>query len=112
LDRLTQQIDWTGDGTGAGYDRSVTYNAKGQVTGETVISLQGSNTFKSVIANVYGTGTGYALGAVISSTSTNYKLTSGNWVSGDAPNTSTVNTIGWRALRLPAKAGAQDERGR
>ena len=48
-----------------------------------MISLQGSNTFKSVIANLYGTGSGYALGAVVSSTSTNYKLTSGNWVSGD-----------------------------
>jgi hypothetical protein len=98
MGRLKRQIDWLADGADAGYDRTLTYNAKGQVTGETVITKQGSSTFRSVIANDYVDSEGvYYLGALVSSSSTNSKLnSSGGWVNSDVPNTKTVNTIDWR----------------
>ncbi len=73
MGRVTHQIDWLGDGAYAGYDRSVTYNAKGQVTNETVVSKQGADTITTYSTHDYGYGSNYALGAVTYSSSTTYK---------------------------------------
>ena len=71
----------------------MTFNAAGQVTGETVITRQGNDTFKTVVTNQYGSGTAYALGAVTSSTSTDYKLISNNW--SQQGTSSTANAMAW-----------------
>ncbi|HEX8222848.1 MAG TPA: LysM peptidoglycan-binding domain-containing protein [Allosphingosinicella sp.] len=73
MGRVTRQIDWLGDGTSAGYDRTVTYNAKGQVTNETVVSKQGADTLTTYSSHDFGSGSNYALGAVVYSSSTTYK---------------------------------------
>ncbi|HYD39126.1 MAG TPA: LysM peptidoglycan-binding domain-containing protein [Allosphingosinicella sp.] len=73
MGRVTRQIDWLGDGANAGYDRTVTYNGKGQVTNETVINKQGSDTITTYTNNNFGAGSAYALGAVVSSGSSTYK---------------------------------------
>ena len=91
MGRLTRQIDWIGDGANAAYDRQVTYNAKGQATGETVASKQGSATITSTIVNDYGTGTGYALGAVLSSEADVAR----NGIDADAPDTLSTTSYGW-----------------
>lgn len=44
-----------------------------------------------MITNGYGSGAGYALGAVVSSSAKNYK----NGVDGDAPDTSTTSSFAW-----------------
>ncbi|HEX8225714.1 MAG TPA: polymorphic toxin-type HINT domain-containing protein [Allosphingosinicella sp.] len=85
LGRMTRQIDWLYNGTNAGYDRSVVYNTKGQVTSETVVTKRGSETHTNYISNNYGSGTGYALGSIVSSSSSNYK----NGAYQNVTNTST-----------------------
>jgi YD repeat-containing protein len=73
MGRLTRQIDWLWNGTNAGFDRSIFYNGKGQDYSETVITKQGSDTYTNYISNTFGSGVGYALGAIVSTTSSNYK---------------------------------------
>ena len=73
LGRLTHQVDWLGNGNYAGYDRTVAYNNKGQVTSETVVTKRGADTHTNYITNDYGYGTNYALGSVVYSSSSNYK---------------------------------------
>jgi hypothetical protein len=72
-----RQIDYMPDGVTAGYDRTITYNGAGQIDTETVISRQGTETWKNVTTNQYGTGTNYALGAVTYSSTTASKLSNG-----------------------------------
>ena len=65
MGRLTRQIDWLGDGTNAAYDRTVTYNGKGQVTYETVVQKQGADTIKtSSSTTITAPAQSYALGAI------------------------------------------------
>jgi YD repeat-containing protein len=73
IGRLTHQIDWLGNGINAAYDRMMHYNAKGQVDSETIVSKQGNDILTNNVGNDFGLGTAYALGAVVSTTSTNYK---------------------------------------
>jgi YD repeat-containing protein len=73
LGRMTHQVDWLYNGTNAGYDRTVAYNTKGQVTSETVVTKRGSETHTNYINNDYGYGSSYALGSIVYSTSSNYK---------------------------------------
>lgn len=75
LGRLERQIDWTVDPDTdpnalgeAAYDRKVNYNTKSQVSSEIVYQREGSITQRNETTNNYGSGTGYALGAVVSST--------------------------------------------
>lgn len=63
----------------------------GQVESERVDTRRGADTFTSYITNQYGSGTGYALGAVVSSTSQNVR----NGNDGLEADTSTTNEIGW-----------------
>jgi YD repeat-containing protein len=73
MGRLTHQVDWLGDGTNAAYDRNVTYNGKGQVYYDTVINKQGADTITTNTSSDFGAGSAYALGAVVYSSSSNYK---------------------------------------
>jgi YD repeat-containing protein len=89
MGRVIQQIDWLGDGTNAGYNRSVTYNGKGQVISETVVNKQGADTITSYTTNDFGSGSGYALGAVVYSGSSTYKNGAYQTAS------STTNSYAW-----------------
>ncbi|WP_341208313.1 LysM peptidoglycan-binding domain-containing protein [uncultured Sphingomonas sp.] len=64
--RLTRQID--SDASGVAYDRSVTYNEKGQALSETVTQRQGSDTIVANTTTDYGAGATYALGAPVTVT--------------------------------------------
>ena len=62
------QIDWLGNGTNAGYHRTITYNAKGQIATEYTSTKRGNDTFTASTTNGYGSGAGYALGSATSAT--------------------------------------------
>ncbi len=87
MGRMTSQKDYAADGTTVAYDRAITYNAKNQIATETTVTKGYSDTYMSVNTYDYGSGTGYALGSVISVTSKNYK----NNNDANAKDTSTVN---------------------
>jgi YD repeat-containing protein len=96
--RLERQIDWGaadpdvhGNGAvgSALYDRSLTYNAKGQVTFERLFQRQGGITQTNDTTSLYGSGSSYALGAVVS-------VTTQAWRSDVPYSTSTTNnTYKW-----------------
>jgi YD repeat-containing protein len=89
MGRLTRQIDWLYNGSNAGYDRTVTYNGKGQIASETVVTKRGSETHTNYINNDYGYGSNYALGSAVYTSSSNYK-------NGAYQNyTSTSTTYAW-----------------
>ncbi|MDQ4086534.1 MAG: LysM peptidoglycan-binding domain-containing protein, partial [Pseudomonadota bacterium] len=95
MGRLTKQQDFW-NSTDVAWERSVTYNAKGQATNETVnrkdpISAGVYDTYVDVTVNTYGSGSAYALGAIVSSTSD----TSKNGSDGDVSDTSTTNSFTW-----------------
>ncbi|HYD38919.1 MAG TPA: LysM peptidoglycan-binding domain-containing protein, partial [Allosphingosinicella sp.] len=77
LGRLTRQVDWLSDGSNAAYDRTVTYNEKGQVASESIVSKQGWDTIQSSVSNDFGYGANYALGAVVGVYTTTLK--NGAW---------------------------------
>lgn len=90
MGRLTRQTDWLGNGTNAGYDRyNIVYNAKGQITSETTATKQGADTWVSTITNTYGSGGTYALGAILTTTTSDAK----NGVYQYA--TTTTNSYAW-----------------
>jgi hypothetical protein len=100
--RQTRQIDYMPGGS-VGYDRQVTFNAAGQVSGETVATRQGNDTLTSIVTNQYGTGTGYGLGAMVSS------ATSETRVSGGTTTTSasaTTNSLAWWDGAVTASSSA------
>ncbi|NIJ36979.1 YD repeat-containing protein [Sphingopyxis panaciterrae] len=105
MGRLTQQQDYGGLGggtyTGVSYSRSIVYNAKGQVTSDDVSSAREQvaagawDTFRSVTTYGYGSGTGYALGSVVTQSAVNTKLAPGSssWTS--QPGTLTTTAYAW-----------------
>ncbi|RSY78556.1 LysM peptidoglycan-binding domain-containing protein [Sphingomonas koreensis] len=99
LGRLERQIDWIVDPdydpnavNYAAYDRTITYNDKGQVETERVVQRDGSIFQVSETANNYGSLAygNYALGAVVSST-TSVLRTNTPW-----SNSSVNNYYEWR----------------
>ncbi len=92
LGRVTRQIDYLVGGA-TGYDRQVAYNAKGQITTETVTQARarsgGYDTVTTTNTTDYGIGTGYALGAAVSVTTD----TTRNSVAD--PVTTTSNSYAW-----------------
>jgi YD repeat-containing protein len=91
MGRLTHQVDYKLGG-GAIYDRELTYNAKGQLTLDVASTLQGTaTTMKSRTEYTFGSGTGYALGAVVTAAAQNWK----NDDDGIAPDTLTTTTYAW-----------------
>jgi YD repeat-containing protein len=74
MGRVTRQTDWlTYNGT-IGYERyDIAYNAKGQVTDESVASRRVNDLYTSVIDHEFGAGAGYMLGAATQSVSANSK---------------------------------------
>jgi trimeric autotransporter adhesin len=91
---VTRQIDWLGDGYHAGYDRQITYNGRGQIESEFIHSRQGADTWQSHVGHHYGGGSDYALGAVVSTTTHDYKLTGSGYQW--QYSTTTTNTYHWR----------------
>jgi YD repeat-containing protein len=89
MGRLGRQVDFASNGSTAVYDRSVYYNAKNQVSTDSTITKQGSDTITANNTYSYGSGTGYALGAVTSITTGNYKN------GGFQNNSSTTNSYHW-----------------
>jgi YD repeat-containing protein len=97
MGRLTRQQDWLGNGTDAGYDRQVVYNAKGQITSETVDTKQGADTWKNVVTNTYdyGTSASYALGSALVTETVDSKAASGSSSYVHQYSTTTTNTYAW-----------------
>ncbi|RHW16240.1 hypothetical protein D1610_16785, partial [Sphingomonas gilva] len=103
FDKMGRQLRQTDlGGAQPKYERVIAYNAKGQVASETVISLQAvaaegvqTDTFRSITTNNYGSGSGYALGAVVTSSTTNAKWSGSAWQS--EASSSTSNTYHWYA---------------
>ena len=119
MGRLTRQVDWLGNGINAGYDHyDITYNDKGQVTSEKVAtrryngSTQQMDTYVDTTSNNYGSGTSYALGATVYSTTSTarngnfyqiasrtdntfawYDGTQQNTISFDSDTNSSSNTV-------------------
>lgn len=97
MGRVTSQQDYEANGTTVAYSRTgIVYNASGQVTGETQAVRQMSGTayqgtLTSYITNTYGSGTGYALGAVLTTAANVWK----NGVDSGAPDTLTTNAYVW-----------------
>ncbi|HEY5723948.1 MAG TPA: LysM peptidoglycan-binding domain-containing protein [Allosphingosinicella sp.] len=96
MGRLTHQVDGF-PGFMDVWDRAITYNDKGQVTSETVFSRQLTDYYKNVSTHQYGSGSSYALGAVVSTTVDAYKWNNGAYRDDEnlAPDTSTTNTFEW-----------------
>ncbi len=88
MGRLTSQKDYLTNGT-VGFERSVKYNYKGQAYEDTSITKRDGDTYKNVTTNDFGSGSNYALGAVVTSTTSNYKNTSLQ------EKSSTANTYQW-----------------
>ena len=89
MGRLSQQIDYASNGYTAVYHRSVNYNAKSQVSSDSTVVKQNSDTITTTNTNSYGSGSTYALGAVTSVLTGNYK--NGSFQN----NSSTTNTYHW-----------------
>ncbi|HEV2817243.1 MAG TPA: LysM peptidoglycan-binding domain-containing protein, partial [Allosphingosinicella sp.] len=107
MGRETRQIDWIGNGADAAYDRTVTYNAKGQVATEITVSKQteaGATTpslFGNETTYYYGSGSGYHLGSIEHSVTTNKKdnvvkatvTTTNTYSWWDGPAQATINIV-------------------
>jgi hypothetical protein len=89
MGRMTRQIDWLGNGSNAAYDRTIGYNAKGQITTDNVVWKQGSDTYRTDSDNSYGSGTGYALGSITQVDTEHFK--NGN----DTHNSRVTNSYQW-----------------
>jgi hypothetical protein len=89
MGRTTAQSDYLENGTTVAYSRSVTYNAKSQVTNETSNTRQGTDTWTSVVTNAYGSGAGYALGAATVVTTSDSKNGIYQYT------TTTTNSFAW-----------------
>ncbi|OCC22946.1 hypothetical protein MB02_14365 [Croceicoccus estronivorus] len=98
MGRLTRQLDYDTGGANAVYDRAITYNAKSQITAETVITKKtDGTTYKSVSSYSYNDGAGvYTLGSVGAVTSTNTHLNSGSSSWKNDKGTSDTYTYIWR----------------
>ena len=88
--RQTRQTDYNKAGIST-YDRTIVYDAKGQIDYETSYTKQGGLTMRADTDHIYGTGTSYAPGTASSITVKNWR----NGVDGDALDTSTTTTHGW-----------------
>ncbi|QNA86661.1 LysM peptidoglycan-binding domain-containing protein [Sphingomonas sp. So64.6b] len=88
MGRVLNQVDYT-SGSTTGYQRTVTYNAKGQIDHDVVGQFQGADYFSNTTYYNYGVSTDYALGSVRSTSVTTTK-NGGAYTTG-----STTNTIGW-----------------
>ncbi|WHU04984.1 LysM peptidoglycan-binding domain-containing protein [Sphingomonas sp. NIBR02145] len=96
MGRLYHQIDWLGDGNTAAYDRTLTYNDKGQVYYEVTVQRQGADTITTYSSTDFGYGSNYALGAAVSISTSNYK--NGSYQS----YSTTSNNFAWYAGAVQA----------
>lgn len=92
--RQTSQVDYLYDGDTNGtaaWQRSTSFNARGQVASETTWQRQGNDTIRTTTSNSYGWGTNYALGSITGSSSSTYKNNSYQY------GADTTNSYAWRA---------------
>lgn len=89
LGRLIRQTDYKGAGPDIAYDRSVNYNNKSQITLESVSGVQGGDPYVTTNLYDYGTGSGYALGAVVAITTTSTRANKAQ------PDSRTENDFIW-----------------
>lgn len=99
LGRLTGQTDYDSDGTTEIFDRTVTYNAKSQITEDDSSTRRwkaggGSDLMRSRSTYGYGSGSGYALGNALSVATQTWKNGTDGGSSG-APDTATTTVYGW-----------------
>lgn len=90
MGRLTLQREYEADGIVVAHDRSVSYNAKNQISSDITNTKRGSDLYKATSTYNYGSGASYALGSVVSVTTSNLK--NGSYQAG----TSTSYTYTWR----------------
>jgi trimeric autotransporter adhesin len=76
--RQTQQKDYASNGS-VSYQKDTLYNAKGQLESDATITKQGSDTLRANTTYTYGTGNNYALGSVITVSSSSQKNGTGAW---------------------------------
>src|ERR1044072_356491 len=107
MGRQTHQVDWLGAGSNSAFDRTVTYNASGQVATETTVTKQWNSNFTSLdyytnaTTNYYGSGSGYDLGALEHSVTTNTKgstlqstiTTTNSYSWWDGPAQASINIV-------------------
>jgi len=93
LGRLTSQVDHNKDGAVA-YHRTLHYNGQGRVYHEVTVTRQGADTWRSYADHHYGEGVNYALGAVTSTVTNDYRLSNGydQWQF----STTTSTAYAWR----------------
>jgi len=101
LGRQIRQIDIDRKGRTA-LDHTTHYDSKGRVDTETSVQFLNASstyvgdTYTTTVTNTFGDGTSaYALGAVITSTTSGYKLTYGASTTTSIPTTSTATTYDW-----------------
>ena len=95
--RQTSQIDYLYDGDvngTAAFQRSIYFNARGQVASETTWQRQGNDTISTTTSNDYGSGANYALGSITSSSSATYKNNKYQYTG------NTTNAYVWRTGAL------------
>ena len=95
MGRQLTQIDYGSNGTTAVFSRTITYNTRGQIYTDYTSTLRwDGKTATASTTNNYGSGTAYALGAVVSATTIN-SLTGTSTLTA-----STTNTFTWRDSAL------------
>ncbi|WP_156420449.1 MULTISPECIES: LysM peptidoglycan-binding domain-containing protein [unclassified Sphingopyxis] len=109
MGRVTLQQDFGGIERGPGglsYSRAVTYNAKGQVASDNVMTRRDRNEvytpgatvvsdeWRNITTYGYGSGSSYALGSVLTATVQAYRNGFDTGASG-APDTSTTTSYEW-----------------
>lgn len=88
--RQTLQQDYNTSGTQVVFSRSATFNNKGQVTYDSVVTRKTDGKLYTTNTTYnYGFGTGYALGSVLSTTASS-RVDNGSWT-----YSSTTNTYDW-----------------
>jgi YD repeat-containing protein len=92
MGRQTTQTDYLYNGNSNGtaaWQRTTTYNARGQVTNESTAQRQGNDTITTNTWNNYGSGASSALGSVVSAGSSTYKGNSQQY------SATTTNSYAW-----------------
>ncbi len=103
MGRLTHQWDYEADGATLAYERTLAYDARGLVTGDTAYTKRAGGLSKSVTTNGYGAGADYALGAVVTQDTAQYEASPGATQMTLARRSTTTTSYGWSDAARVAK---------
>ena len=92
---MTHQWDYEADGATLAYERTLAYDARGLVTGDTAYTKRAGGLSKSVTTNGYGAGADYALGAVVTQDTAQYEASPGATQMTLARRSTTTTSYGW-----------------